>query len=111
MPQQAQAQPTCAEAGILLTIAAINRAQFQNESLTASTFNIPQTTLRDQRARIAARRDCKPNLKKLSKLEEEVIVRHILDLDLQGFAPTLGAVWDMADKLLAERGAGKVGKL
>ena len=40
-----------------------------------------------------------------------MIVRHILDLDLRGFAPTLGAIRDMADKLLAERGAGKVGKL
>jgi hypothetical protein len=40
-----------------------------------------------------------------------VIVRHILDLDLRGFAPTLGATRDMADKLLAERGAGKVSKL
>jgi hypothetical protein len=67
--------------------------------------------LRDRRAGIAARRNCEPNSKKLSKLEEEVIVRHILDLDLRGFAPTLGAVRDMADKLLAERSAGKVGKL
>ena len=42
-----------------------------------------------------------PNLKKLTKLKEEVIVRYILDLDLWGFAPTLGAVKDIADKLLA----------
>ena len=111
MPQQAQAQPTCAKAGILLIIAAINRAQFQNESLAALTFNVPRTTLCNQHAGIAARRDYEPNSKKLSKLEEEVIVRHILDLDLRGFAPTLGAVRDMADKLLAERGAGKVSKL
>ena len=39
-----------------------------------------------------------------------MIVRHILDLDSRGFAPTLGAVRDMADKLLAERGASQVGK-
>jgi hypothetical protein len=39
-----------------------------------------------------------------------VIVRHILELDSRGFAPTLDAVRDMADKLLAERGAGHVGK-
>ena len=37
-------------------------------------------------------------------------MKHILDLDSRGFAPTLGAVRDMADKLLAERAAGQVGK-
>ena len=51
-----------------------------------------------------------PNLKKLTKLKEEVIVRHILDLDLRGFAPTLGAVKDIADKLLTARAARQVGK-
>jgi hypothetical protein len=111
MPQQAQAQQTCAEAGILLAIAAINRAQFQNKSLTTSTFNIPRTTLRDQHAGITTRRDYELNSKKLSKLEEEVIIRHILDLYLRGFTPTLGTIRDIADKLLAERGAGKVSKL
>jgi len=39
-----------------------------------------------------------------------VIVRYILELDSRGFAPTLGAVKDMADKLLAARAAGQVGK-
>jgi hypothetical protein len=38
-----------------------------------------------------------------------VIVRYILNLDQRGFAPTYGAVRDMADKLLAARGAGNVG--
>ena len=51
-----------------------------------------------------------PNLKKLTKLKEEVIVRHILDLDSRGFAPTLGAIKDMANKLLAARAARQVSK-
>ena len=38
-----------------------------------------------------------------------MIVRYILDLDRRGFAPTYAAVRDMADKLLAARGAGQVG--
>ena len=58
---------------------------------------------------MSARRDCQPNSKKLTKLEEEVIVDHILDLDLRGFSPTYEAVRDMADKLLAARGAGQAG--
>ena len=51
-----------------------------------------------------------PNSKKLTKLKEEVIIRHILDLDSRGFAPTLGAVKDIADKLLAAHAARQVGK-
>ena len=69
-----------------------------------------ERTIRRRRAGIPARRDCQPNSKKLTKLEEEVIVDHILDLDLRGFAPTYAAVRDMADKLLAARGAGQVGQ-
>lgn len=38
-----------------------------------------------------------------------MIVRHMLNLDQRGFAPTYAAVRDMADKLLAARGAGHVG--
>ena len=111
MAQPAQAQPTCPEADILLTIAAIDRAQFKTKRRAASTFNVPRSTLRDRRAGIAARRDCEPNLKKLTKLKEEVIARYILDLDSRGFAPSLGTVRDIADKLLTKRSAGKVGKL
>jgi len=76
----------------------------------AETFGVPESTLRSRRAGVPPRRDCEANSRKLTKLEEEVIVRHILDLDSRGFAPTLGAVRDMADKLLAARDAGHVGK-
>jgi hypothetical protein len=37
-----------------------------------------------------------------------VIVGYILDLDLRGFSPTYAAIRNMADKLLAARGAGQV---
>ena len=38
-----------------------------------------------------------------------MIVKYILNLDLRGFAPTYAAVRDMADQLLAARGAGHGG--
>ena len=37
-----------------------------------------------------------------------MIISYILDLDQRGFAPTYAAVRDMANKLLAARGAGQV---
>ena len=39
-----------------------------------------------------------------------MIASYILDLDLRGFAPTYPAVRNMANKLLAARGAGQVGQ-
>ena len=73
-------------------------------------YSVAETTLRRRRAGTLARRDCQPNLRKLTQLEEQVIVSYILNLDLRGFAPTYAAIRDMADKLLAARGAGQVGQ-
>ena len=99
------------EANIFLAISAINKNQIQSGRRAATTYSVPETTLRRRRAGIATRRDCEPKSKKLTTLEEEMIVKHILDLDSRGFVPTLGAVRDMANKLLTERGAGHVGQL
>jgi hypothetical protein len=51
-----------------------------------------------------------PNCRNLTPTEEETLKRHILDLDARGFAPLLSEVADMANKLLAIRGKGPVGK-
>jgi hypothetical protein len=56
-----------------------------------------------------SRRDILANSRKLTNLEESVIVQHILDLDSKGFPPRLSGVEDMANRLLAERDAGRVG--
>jgi hypothetical protein len=66
-------------------------------------------TMRDRRTGRPARRDCQPNSKKLTQLEEEVVVKYIPDLELREFAPTYVAVRDMANSLLAARCAGQVG--
>jgi hypothetical protein len=100
----------CDKADILLAIQAINQNQVSSEYRAALAFNVTRTTLRNQRAGIQSRRDYKPKSKNLTKLEEEAIIAHILELDSQGFAPTLCAVRDMADKLRSKRGAGPVGK-
>ena len=71
--------------------------------------NIPKSTLNDCCTGKPAQCDCQPNSKKLTLLEEETIIKHILDLDSCGFAPTIGAVSDMANKLLAAHDAGQVG--
>ena len=97
------------EFDIVLASLSLDRQQLQSSRLAASTYGVPKSTLNDRRAGMPARRDCQPNSKKLTQLEEEVIVSYILDLDRRGFAPTYAAVRDMADHLLATRSAGQVG--
>ena len=53
----------------------------------------------------------RPANHKLTELEEEVIVRHILDMDTRGFAPQLAGVEDIANYLLKSRRAQRIGKL
>ncbi len=72
---------------------------------------MPYTTLSEQMAGIAPRDETRPNCSKLSKLEEEVIIRYILDLDSRGFAPRLTSVEDIANYILESRGGKRVGKL
>jgi hypothetical protein len=57
-----------------------------------------------------AKRDTINKAQKLTKLEEETIVRHILDLDSRAFPPRRSAVEDIANQLLAARDSGQVGK-
>jgi hypothetical protein len=59
---------------------------------------------------ITQRRKTRNAQHKLTATEEQTIVRYILNLDLQGFAPRLCEVADMADKLLGVRGGEPVGK-
>jgi hypothetical protein len=98
------------EADIQLAISAVKSTQILHVRRAASAFNVPESTLRDCCAGKPAQCDCQPNSKKLTQPEEEVIVQHILDLDQHEFAPTYAVVRDMADKLLAARGAGQVGQ-
>jgi hypothetical protein len=94
------------EADVQLAISSINLHQIQSNRSAAAIYGVSERTIRRRRAGVPARRDCEPNSKKLTQLEEEVIVRHILDLDERGFAPTYAAVRDIANKLLAARSAG-----
>jgi hypothetical protein len=98
------------EADIQLAISSINSDQIQSNCSAAAIYSVSERTIRRRRAGISARRDCQPNSKKLTQLEEEVIISYILDLDQRGFAPTYAAIRSMADKLLAVRSAGQVGQ-
>jgi hypothetical protein len=57
---------------------------------------------------IQPRRDIPANSRKLTDLEEGVLVQHILDLSTRGFSPRLSIVENMANRLLTTRDAPRV---
>jgi len=76
----------------------------------AKIYKAPRSTLADRvRGRIA-RADTTPNSRNLDSLEEETIVREILDLNSRGFPPRYRDVEDMANRLRTARGASRVRK-
>ena len=92
------------EARILLAIEAIRSSKKISRRSAAKIYQVPYTTLSERIAGITSRNETRPNCLKLSKLEEEVIIRYILDLDSRGFAPRLAGVEDMANYILESRG-------
>ena len=110
MSQQNKKQKTYIEGDIFFIISDIVSKQIQSERRAAAVYSVPRITVQRRRAGQRARCDCEPNSKRLTNVEEEVITRYILNLNSRGFPPALGAVQDMADKLLAERGKGQVGE-
>ncbi|OCK87667.1 uncharacterized protein K441DRAFT_741654, partial [Cenococcum geophilum 1.58] len=70
------------EGRIALAILAIKQNQFHSVRYATVTYDVSRATLQRRRGGTLLRRDCKANLKKLTKLKEEAITKHILDLDL-----------------------------
>src|ERR1700742_4221350 len=94
---------------ILLALKAIKPQGNLSIRRAAKAYNVPYATLRDRRDGKPARQDTMPNSRKLTELEEETLVQHILDLNSRSFPPRLSGVEDMANQLLRERDATKVG--
>jgi hypothetical protein len=69
------------EADFQLAISAISARQFQSNCHAAAVYNIPEQTILYCCASKPARCNCYSNSKKLTELEEEVIVNYILNLD------------------------------
>jgi len=98
------------EAKVLLALQAYQNNQKLSLRRAAKVYEIPYTTLYRRQHGISARCDWIPKSRKLSDLEEQIIIQFILDLDSRGFPPQLRGVEEMANRLLADRGASPVGK-
>ena len=97
------------EARIILAIEAIRTSKNLSRRAAAKIYQVPESTLRSRMNGHTSLCERRPANHKLTELEEEVIVRYILDMDTRGFAPRLAGVEDMADYILESRGAQRVG--
>ena len=65
-------------------------------------YKVPESTLRDRMTSRTPRRELKANRHMMTEVDEEVLIRYILDLDARGFAPCLADVEDMTNYLTHE---------
>ena len=71
---------------------------------------MPRSTLNRRINGIPSQQDSVPKSRILTPLEELVIVRHILNLDSRSFPPRIRNVEDIANRILNDRNATRVGK-
>ena len=99
------------EARIILAIKAIRLSKRLSRAKAAKIYDILYSTLTNRMNGRTPRQEYQPLIQKLTKLEEEVILRNILELDTRGFAPRLASIEDIANYILESRGGKRVGKL
>ena len=88
------------EARIILAIKAIRTSKKLSRRAAAKIYTMPYSTLSDRINGVTSICDRRPAASKLTELEEEAIVRYIIDLDMRGFRPRLASVEDIANYLL-----------
>ena len=93
------------ESQVILAVQAMQNDPNLSARAAAKIYSVSHATLSRRLKGTKSQRDIKPKSWKLTDLEETTIVQHILDLDARAFPPRLCHVEDMANRLLAERGA------
>jgi hypothetical protein len=106
-PNRAQIIPN--EGSILLAMSAFQSGQCASVSAAARNYNVSRATLTRRLIGGTTREDYTPTNKKLTNIEEEMLLRNILKLDTQGLSPTVSLVRAMADTICKARGASCVG--
>ena len=97
------------ESQLVLAIQAIQKDPTLRPRAAARIYSVDHRKLGQRLLGIPSRCDIPPNSRKLTDLEESVLVQHILDLATKGFPPRMSIVEDMANRLLATRDAPRVG--
>ena len=102
-------EPLPKESRMVLALEALKKHPELSVRKAATLYEVPESSLRDRRARKQPRREIPANLRKLTNLEEKVLLERVLDLDTRGFQPRLSDIREMADRLRTTRDASRVG--
>ena len=97
------------ESRLILATQAIQNDPELRPRVAARTYSVDHRKLGRRLRGMRPRRDILANSRKLTDLEEQVLVQHILDLDIKGFPPRVPVVEEMANRLLATRDSPRVG--
>ena len=87
------------EARILLAIQALQTNLKLYILKAVKIYNISENTLYNRMSSRTSRSEIWSKNQLLSKLEEKVLLQHILDLDTQGFSPKVEGVEDIANHI------------
>ena len=102
-------EPPPKESRIILAFEAIKKDPKLSIRKAAMIYEVLQSSLQHRRAGKQPRRKISANLRKLTDLEEKVLLKRVLDLDMRGFQPQLSNIREMADRLRAVYDALRVG--
>ena len=97
------------EARILLALQAYKNDPELSLRRAAKLYQVNFTTLLRRHNGVQSRANTISKSRKLSNLEEEIVIKYILDLNSRGFPPRLRGVEEMANRLLADRDMSPVG--
>ena len=97
------------EARILLALEAYQNDPELSLRRAAKLYQVNFTTLLRRHNGVQSRANTISKSRKLSNLEEEIVIKYILDLNSRGFPPRLRGVEEMANRLLADRDMSPVG--
>jgi hypothetical protein len=109
MSQPKRVQTSSKEGNLLLAISAFQSGQCASVNAAVKLYDVVPESLYRRINGGTSREDYTPTNKRLSLIEEEVIVKNILKLDAQGLSPTIALVKEMADSICKARGAPPVG--
>jgi hypothetical protein len=97
------------ESQLILAIQAIQKDPELRPQVAARIYSVDHRKLGRRLRGMRPRHDILANSRKLTDLEEQVLIQHILDLDIKGFPPRVHVVEEMANRLLATRDSPRVG--
>jgi hypothetical protein len=95
--------PPSKENRLQMAISAYKKGQIKSRNYAAKVFAVAESTLRERLHGIKARAETRANGHRLTHIEEEVLIKRLLDTDKRGFSIQPEFLRVMAQILLRER--------